>query len=82
MEWADSFLAAQGDPAEPFDSIEKAFNQVAFFVEMSGGFWMDCSAGVRLDLCGCMQVINDEIAKMVRIICGITNDVLHASFGV
>ena len=51
---------------------------MTFFVEVPVSFRLDSAAGVRLDLCGCLQVISDEIPQVISVIGSITNHVAHA----
>jgi hypothetical protein len=61
-ECVESFLASQGDSAEAFEFVEKAFDLMAFFVMAPADRGHDGAAGIGLDLRGCPEVISYESA--------------------
>ncbi|AOH85694.1 hypothetical protein AWL63_18865 [Sphingomonas panacis] len=59
-ECGESFLAAQGDPAEALELVEEAFDLMAFLVELPVDRWLSGPAGIGLDLRGCAEIIGNE----------------------
>ena len=52
---------------------------MSLFVEVPIRFWLGRTAGIGFDLSSCAQVVSDEVAQVVGIICGIANDVAHTT---
>jgi hypothetical protein len=59
-EGSGGFLAAQGDPSEALEFVEKAFDLMALLVEPPVHGRRDSTAGIGLDLSGCAEVTGNE----------------------
>lgn len=77
FERADGFLAAQGNPAEAFDTIEETLDQMPLFVEGPVDVSVFAAGRVALDV-GCRaEVIGDEAAQVIGVVGRVHDDVLR-----
>jgi hypothetical protein len=59
-EGGEGFLAAQGNAAEAFESVEEALDLMAFLVEPPVDGGSNGASGIGLDLGGCAEVVGNE----------------------
>lgn len=77
-ERGNGLLASQGDPAESFDPVEEALDQMALLIKRPVDGSAPRPGRVLLDLRTRPEIFGDELPQRIGVIAGIRNHMGHA----